>query len=259
MYLNNEGLIRGLSKVAFPLMSWGRRNGDSSIFKVDERTRFKLRANTSDLFVVLEIWGLKVYDDAKFTIKPQDVIVDIGAHIGVFAVRAAQRAFQGQVFAYEASRQNYDVLVENCGLNRLMNLHAHNVAVWDRAGTMELSFPDSNGAFASLMQESSADRETVAATTLDMLVERNKLDHIDLLKIDAEGAEYPILFGCSDETLRKIRCLVLEYHDYEDGKWGHEDLERFLKSKGFQVTTAPGILLGGFLFGTGCLKAWRAN
>ncbi|MBI3913187.1 MAG: FkbM family methyltransferase [Chloroflexi bacterium] len=209
--------------------------------------------------MILEIWGFKVYDDSKFTIKPQDVIIDIGAHIGVFAVRAAQQAYLGQVFAYEASKRNYDVLVENQRLNRLLNLHAHNVAVWDHTGSMELSFPESNGAFASLMQESSEDHETVDAMTLDMLVERNQLDHIDVLKIDAEGAEYPILFGSSDETLRKIRYLVLEYHDYEDGKWEHRDLEKFLKGKGFQVTSSPGVFLEGILFGTGCLRAWRTN
>ena len=59
-----------------------------------------------------------------------------------------------------------------------------------------------------------------------------------MLKLDCEGAEYNILFGAPDETLKRIRRIVMEYHDSLTSHT-HRDLVKFLSEKGFHVQVTP--------------------
>jgi hypothetical protein len=65
-------------------------------------------------------------------------------------------------------------------------------------------------------------------------MERLGIQHCDLLKIDAEGAEYAILFNAPDVAFEKIDRIVMEYHDAITLNT-HFDMVRFLQAKGYQV------------------------
>ncbi|MCC6569425.1 MAG: FkbM family methyltransferase [Anaerolineales bacterium] len=228
-----------------------------TVIQADSKTRFKTRVNTSDILVVWEIWKAKIYDDPKFPIRAGDVVVDLGAHIGGFSVRAAQLAAPGNVYAYEASRSNFDMLAENKKMNNIENLHAHHAAVSDIRGEMEFFLPGDNGALGSLLQDANSPRERVRAVTLADILSENGIERVDCLKMDIEGAEYAILANCSRETLQKIRYIVMEYHEFVDDSRSHRDLVRHLESHGFQVAVEGGIFPQKILFGTGIIKAWR--
>ena len=68
----------------------------------------------------------------------------------------------------------------------------------------------------------------------------NKLNKIDFLKIDCEGAEYKILFNTPKKVLKKIKKIALEYHQM-DG-FSVEDLKEFLSNNGFKVILKGSIL-----------------
>ena len=94
-----------------------------------------------------------------------------------------------------------------------------------------------------------------AVTTLDELLRRLGVARCDLLKLDCEGAEYEILYGASEETLRAIDAITAEYHV---GLNEHTvaELVRFLESRGFIVTSTP--LLdpeGGYLYAQRPIRA----
>jgi FkbM family methyltransferase len=256
--LKNQAFFTRLNRLVFPLFYLGHWHKKTTTVKAGERNRFKLRVNSSDILLVWEIWKFRVYEDARYPIMPQDIVVDIGAHIGVFAVWAAQQAHQGAVYAYEASRANYDLLVENKRLNQAHNLYPQNLAVFDRPGQFDYFQPGGNGALGSLLQDQRAPKEIVTAITLENLFKDLGLDHVDYLKLDVEGAEYPILLQSTAETLSKIRMLVLEYHEFEGAPRGPRDLEKHLQSHGFQVSRSPGMRGQHLLFGTGIMLARRA-
>ena len=257
MQLKNQRFFLWLNKLVFPFF-YLRHQGKSKVtIAAGDDAHFNVRVNTSDILVIWEIWKAKVYDDVHFPIEPNDVIVDIGAHIGGFAVRAAKQAHRGKVFAYEASRKNFAMLSENRNLNNADNLHIHNVAISGQRGEMKFFMPGDNGALGSLMQETKSPMEIVQSTTLADLIAENNIAQIDYLKMDVEGAEYDILLSCSDETLSKIQKIVLEYHEFTGHHHSHIDLVECLKSHGFQVAVEAGIFPQKILFGTGILKAWR--
>ncbi|MFN8386732.1 MAG: FkbM family methyltransferase [Anaerolineales bacterium] len=257
MRLKNQRFFLWFNKIVFPLFYLRDQGKTEIVIRVRDEARFNVRVNTSDILVVWEIWNARIYDDPRFRIEANHTVVDIGAHIGGFSIRAAQLAHRGCVHAYEASSQNYAMLEKNRQLNNANNLQIHNQAVSSQRGEMRFFLPGSNGALGSLLQESDSPMEIVQATTLAHILEENNIRQIDYLKLDVEGAEYDILFNCSKETLTKIQRIVMEYHEFVDDSRNHRDLVRLLESHGFRVAVEGGIFPQKILFGTGIIKAWR--
>jgi len=262
MRITSEQFFLWFNKQIFSLLYLRHQGKSEAVILVGGGTQFKVRVNTSDLLVVWEIWSAKVYDDARIPIHEGDIVIDMGAHIGAFAVRAAQRAHRGQVYAYEASAKNFALLTENRQLNNLKNLHIENSAVSDKCGELPLYIPAGNSILGSLLQETSSFKEMVHATTFAAIIADHALEQIDFLKMDVEGTEFDILFNCSAETLAKIRHLVIEYHEFKGGKRSHLDLVDLLNSHGFKVIVEKGIFPQPRWFGTrivkiGIIKAWR--
>lgn len=245
------------NKIIFPIFYMRHQGRAETIIDSGDGARFNVRVNTSDILVIWEIWKAKIYDDTRFPIHPEDIVVDIGGHIGGFAVRAARLAHRGQVYAYEASGKNFAMLEKNQKLNDANNLHIHNKAVSHRRGELRFFMPGNNGALGSLMQESDSPMETVQATTLTDIIRDNSIEHIDYLKVDVEGAEYDILFNCPAETLEKVKNMVMEYHEFDGDKRTHRDLVNLLEANGFTVFVEDGIFPQKYLFGTGIIKAWK--
>jgi FkbM family methyltransferase len=257
MKLKNQAFFFTINKFVFPLLYMRHQGKKRIVYRINDTASFKIRVNSSDILVLWEVWKLKEYCSFGFSINPTDVVIDIGAHIGAFAVFAAQRARKGKVIACEPFRENYELLLENMRLNDVDNLAALNVAVSEKNGVARFTVPASNGALGSFFQEEHGEQLSVRTLTLDHLVQTHKLDRIDMLKIDAEGAEYPILFHSSQSTLKMIRHLILEYHDFKDSTYLHEELEDFLRLNGFKVATSLKFSPYNLLFGTGIIAAWR--
>jgi hypothetical protein len=69
--------------------------------------------------------------------------------------------------------------------------------------------------------------------TLSAFISKRQLDRIDLLKIDAEKAEVPILKGISEADWPKIKQVVIEVHDLKhDLPW----IKQCLSQQGFELT-----------------------
>ncbi len=257
MKLKNQRFFLWFNRLVFPLFYLNHQGKSSVVVNADQDTRFHVRVNTSDILVIWEIWRAGIYDDPRFPIREDFVVVDVGAHIGGFSIRAAQRAPGGRVFAYEASGKNFSMLEANKKLNKLQNLHIENAAVSDQRGKMKFFLPGENGALGSLLQDSNSPSETVRTITLKNIFEEHDLKQINYLKMDVEGAEYNILAGCNEETLAKIQHIVMEYHEFQGDSRSHRDLVNILQSHGFRVAVEGGIFPQKILFGTGIIKAWR--
>jgi FkbM family methyltransferase len=125
------------------------------------------------------------------------VVLDVGANVGYYALSAAARVGPGgRVVAFEPGPAAATRLRENASLNGLTNLQVIEAAVADRPG--RLCFHLSGDSEAASLFESAtgaAGSVEVPVTTLDNFVKDAGLARVDLLKIDAEGAEVGILRG----------------------------------------------------------------
>jgi FkbM family methyltransferase len=173
---------------------------------------------------------------------PEAVVIDVGAHVGAFA-RACLRRGASHVFCVEPLAVNVAALTHNLGDYGHERATILPQAIWDGAPDVPIG-EDSchvpgNTSTATVV---SGQGTPVAATTLDAVIAaaaaRAPSGRIDLLKIDAEGAEYPALLTA--ERLDLVDQLTGETHEgvLWRGEHHHSD-EVFarLQSLGFAVSS----------------------
>ena len=193
---------------------------------------FEIRGGTDDRHVLFEIFVESIY---PAPVHAGDTVVDIGAQIGCYAIRAA--AMDARVFAFEPFPANFAALQRNIALNHLDGIAAFPCAVGAGAGERTMFVPDSRGHTGrySLYPGRGAQTLTVRSVSLDEIVREHQLERIDVLKIDCQGSEYEILYQASPATLAKIRNIMTECEVFERPDWSVDALRQYLERAGFQV------------------------
>jgi FkbM family methyltransferase len=78
-----------------------------------------------------------------FTPKEGDIVVDIGAHIGLYTIISSKRVgANGKVVAIEAHPSNFEMLKSNIKLNQLTNVTPLNYAVYSKETKIKLYLPE---------------------------------------------------------------------------------------------------------------------
>ncbi len=191
------------------LWRFGRKSASLKVeglsFKGVDRTLWGLIAN---IFINRE------YTPPGFQIKPNDVVVDIGAHKGVFSGFASKRTMNS-ITAVEPDPLNFQALQNFVRDNELKNIEVRNLAVDAKSGETTLYQASSSSRHTILGTDQLSGEELagsikVKALSLPDLLE--PFETVDFLKMDCEGAEAGILANTGEETFRKIRRLVAEVH-----------------------------------------------
>lgn len=195
---------RILSKMMAP-DSVGRKHEDGLSIRFYRGARF----HTPEQFNKL---GIETFDVA-LSLKG-DVAVDIGAHVGAYAMRLA-RNFQ-KVYAFEPMPDTFRILQQNIRENKITNIKAERIAISDSpgrktfristkfltAGTLEpthYSWLSHNGAIA------------VQAESLDSYF-KNGAGKIDFVKIDVENHELSVLNGMTGIIQKHQPVMSVEVH-----------------------------------------------
>jgi FkbM family methyltransferase len=178
-----------------------------------------------------------------FRIKKGDVVVDVGAHVGLFAYSVAKRA--KMVVAIECEPKNLEQLHSN--LRNFRNVLVVGKALWNCKGRLPLYVGAWSGGHSLIRDPTSApwNREImVDADTLDNVLRDLRIAEVDFVKMDIEGAEIEALEGAS-ETLKKIsRIVVASYHERNGVKTIHKVIRKLIDN-GFKVYTTVDDLVYG--------------
>jgi O-antigen chain-terminating methyltransferase len=175
---------------------------------------FYSRPNTEDALVFEDVVDRNEYKlPVKF--KPGDVVIDIGGHIGSFSYAAALRG-AGKIFTYEPHPANYAIARKN--LEQFgETISCHNLAVWrsDRAGEIlyneDISGYTATGGISLLWNERGLAVSTISLDDVLREASNDFTKRIRFLKIDCEGAEFPILFTAT--RLDVVDQIAGEYHE----------------------------------------------
>jgi FkbM family methyltransferase len=132
-------------------------------------------------------------------------LFDVGANVGEFTLEILE-AFSDQKFqlyAFEPSARAFAQLKSR--VPDRPSLQLVNKGLSKEEGTVELFFPDEGSALASLYQRdlghtklSFGKKALVNVTTLDRFCRENRIERIDLLKLDVEGHELSVLQGARE-------------------------------------------------------------
>jgi len=145
-----------------------------------------------------------------------DRVIDGGGCWGDSALYFAHAVgAEGRVYTFEFAPNNLEVLRRNLGMNRELagRVEIVEAALWDRCGE-QLEY-SARGPATTLNDGSGSLR--APTTTVDELVRSRRLDRVDLIKMDIEGAELKALKG-AEETIRRFhpKLAISGYHTHED-------------------------------------------
>ncbi|MDW8293028.1 MAG: FkbM family methyltransferase [Anaerolineae bacterium] len=177
------------------------------------------------IWVDYNIYCLGVYEAplARFfkqSIRPDAVVIDVGAYIGQYTLLAAKYAPHGHVVALEPHPISFARLSSHVIRNRMSNVTLLQKAAGRERGRLPLA-PSSQFSDSRLLPTDSSDDTTeVEVIALDELVEEQELGRVGLVKVDAEGAEGEVLKG-AEQTLQKfLPTLVVELDRSREKAWG---------------------------------------
>lgn len=216
-----------------PILHYFDMRDNEDIVRFRDGTRCIIR-NKSDTIAFFENFFLNTNTSPKnFAIKKNDVIIDIGAHIGFFTIYAAKHASKGFVYSFEPSSKSFNLLQKNIKLNKLDNVIIENVGVLKKSGSATLYVDEENSIGNSIFGNKANKKEIVTTVSLHDIFKKFQIERVDLLKMDCEGAEYEIILSLSQDILKKIVRISSEIHKVENYKV--EDLSKYLTENNFEV------------------------
>ncbi|MGB8723700.1 MAG: FkbM family methyltransferase [Terriglobales bacterium] len=136
------------------------------------------------------------------------VFVDVGANVGVFTVKAAKEVGNdGLVIAIEPFIETAFRLSHNVRANGYSNVRVRNFCIGRDTQHARLHLNKGKPNSFSLIPNGNAESISVLSVSLDDLSRWEKLERLDYLKIDAEGAEAAVLEG-GQEAISRFRPIV---------------------------------------------------
>lgn len=148
-------------------------------------------------------------------LRPGMTVIDVGANEGIYSIFCRARVgSQGKVIAVEPSARERLRIERNKSLNGLDDIKVIAVALCERSGSAVLHLAEDGhaghntlGHFAAAWVQPDGE-EVVPSATLDAIVDQEQIAHVDLIKLDIEGAELRALRG-AERTLRRDHPALL--------------------------------------------------
>lgn len=207
-----------------------KNNTEKHIYKfrfLKKNSDILMRTFSGDIDIFYEVFWKKAYFiPQKLIFKPK-IIVDLGAHIGFTSIYFKTMYPNSKIYSLEASKKNFELLVFNT--QNFKNIETINKAVYSKDGFINFN-EDENLSYNTKITEKGSPVECISVLTL---MEQNKIDKIDLLKIDIEGAESEIL-KVNNSWLNKVENIIIELHR----PYGIKELEKDVSPFGFKVIAA---------------------
>ena len=182
-----------------------------------------LDANTSKAveLITREINIASEYNFEELDFKPGDVVIDIGANVGMVSIYLAKVYPFLKIYSFEPIKLNYSNFVQNIQKNEIPDgtiIHERKAVTGDGRSVSLMFNPLNSGgsAVTDFNQKGyimKAEDQNIESITLNEIFEKYDIKKVKLLKIDCEGAEYEILRNCSTQNLKKIEHLRGEFHE----------------------------------------------
>lgn len=172
------------------------------------RNPIRLRNVRADVQLFKQIF---IAEEYKF-ISPiaPEYIIDAGANIGLSAIYFSKMFPKAKIIAVEVESENYSLLVEN--VRGYAEIETINAGIWPN--TVKLEVIDTGKGPTGFMVREATDGavDVFDAISITELMKRYSMPHIDLLKIDIEGAEKELLEQNTD-WISKTKLIIIELHD----------------------------------------------
>lgn len=166
-------------------------------------------------------------------------IFEIGANFGQDAdfLMHSFKISPKQVYVFEAHPEIYKAIT------KLHKFNAYNYAVFNEEKNMAFNIVplnSSNTGISSIfgLKDNETKEVLIQSIRMDHFMDNNKIDRIDFLKLDVEGASYEVLEGFGDR-LKDVQSMHIEAEHEESVFQGavklFDDISKLLKRNGFEM------------------------
>jgi FkbM family methyltransferase len=174
-------------------------------------------------------------------LRPGMTVLDIGAHHGLYTLLTAKRVGRGgRVIAFEPSPRECRRLARHLRVNRCRNVQVEECAVGDVSGEAELFMVDGYRDWGNSLRPPVVPEPTwqvrVPVRSVDEVLAERGIEHVDFIKLDAEGGELAALLGAKRLLQTAGRPAILaEVEDIRTRPWGYpaREIMQLLVSWGY--------------------------
>jgi FkbM family methyltransferase len=140
---------------------------------------------------------------------PTSTVLDLGCNKGAF-IRSMRQTYGCSCFAVEPNPRLFE------RLNSMSDIRAFNYAVAGSAGEVDFCLADNDEASNIVRTGGDCVGETVKVRTIGLagLLEQMRVEYVDLLKVDIEGAEIEMFDAMPDSIAPAFGQLTVEFHDF---------------------------------------------
>jgi len=175
-------------------------------------------------------------------LRPGMVLFDVGGHVGQYSLVGSRLVgATGSVHSFEPDPRTFAWLKANVEANHLANVHVNQMALAGETGEKQFFFatPKDIGS-NSLSKPSNFSGRTaiVRCMTINDYMKEHGIHHVDMMKIDVEGAESFVLSGASSILNGAEKPLiVIEFEEARQKAFGNscEKLGAFLRDRGYDL------------------------
>lgn len=171
----------------------------------------------------------------KYDLQDGDTIIDLGAGIGAeLPFYLEQIGSQGKVYAIEASPDSYRKLEVFCKLNKISKqVLLHNLAITDKNGCVWI---EETPLYKANQINDQLQGVEINALTLNDFVIHQKIDKIDLLKMNIEGAETQVIQGM-DQVVHLVSNFSISCHDFlfKEETQIRKKVKEYFGNNGFEI------------------------
>lgn len=218
-----------------------------------------------------EIFEDQSYSKYGISFRDGDCVFDVGANIGLFTLFVHGKCAAPRVYAFEPIPDTFLKLQDNMTLYGL-DVNLFNYGLSDESKEIEITFYSNwssmSGAYANLQEDEGVTRAYLnnlagghlpsdeisdilegrfeakhvrcQMRTLSEVIREQRINHIDLLKVDVEKSELDVLRGIEEADWSKICQIIVEVHD-RDGRL--ETIKTLLARHDFNVVVDQDNLL----------------
>jgi FkbM family methyltransferase len=169
------------------------------------RRSIRVRGRSSDLWVLSTVIASEEY--RGFVSYPPRTIIDAGANIGCASIYWKSIFPLASIVALEPDAGNYALALENvAGLSDVTVLQA---GLWSKRSQLKIMNPDA-WKYALRVEECASG--SIQGESVDSILNLYSWPHVDVLKMDIEGAEAEVLSSNIDNWIHRVNTLIVELH-----------------------------------------------
>tara|TARA_B100001057_G_C22722335_1_gene900221 strand:+ start:326 stop:1195 length:870 start_codon:yes stop_codon:yes gene_type:complete len=201
---------------------------------------FNLGVRTDDTTVLYVID--KILSSSSLTNSKSINCLDVGGYIGIITLMMSKKLQhyknEWKIHAFEPFEESFYRLKENIDLDPCKNnIVLNDLAVSDISGVSTLrtyqNSPGQNHLDIKNLDESLANdyKKNIKVITLEDYLDQNKIDHVNICKVDTEGADYFVIKGLNEYLEKK----AVDYFIFEYQLITHEKIKNILSKIGYKL------------------------